>query len=51
MSARQALYPGRFQVSACRLPIRRGGVLVDRVVALLFDADAEQRHWRVRRSG
>lgn len=45
------LVPGRLRVSARRLPIRRDGVLVDRVVALLFDADAERRHGRARKSG
>jgi hypothetical protein len=45
------LVPGRFRVSARRLPIRRDGVLVDRVVALLFDVDAERRHGRATRSG
>lgn len=45
------LVPGRFRVSARRLPIRRGGILADRVVALLFDADAERRLGRARQSG
>lgn len=44
------LVPGRFRVSARRLPIRRDGVLVDRVVGLLFDADAERRTGRARGS-
>jgi Zn-dependent peptidase ImmA (M78 family) len=44
------LVPGRFRVSARRLPIRRDGVLIDRVVALLFDASAESQG-RARKSG
>jgi Zn-dependent peptidase ImmA (M78 family) len=40
------LFNGEVRVSARYLPIRRDGVLVDRVVALLFDEDAE---WRQRR--
>ena len=45
------LVPGRFRVSARLLPIRRDGVLVDRVVALLFDAEAERHYWGMRQSG
>ena len=45
------LVPGRFRVSARLLPIRRNGVLVDRVVALLFDAEAERHHYGMRLSG
>lgn len=45
------LVPGPFRVSARLLPIRRDGVLVDRVVALLFDAEAERHHWAMRQSG
>jgi hypothetical protein len=45
------LVPGRFRVSARLLPIRRDGVLVDRVVALLFDAEAERHYWAMRQSG
>jgi len=45
------LAPGRFRVSARLLPIHRGGVLVNRVVALLFDADGERHYRRVRQSG
>ena len=45
------LIAGRFRVSARRLPIRRDGVLVDRVVALLFDADAERQRVPARRLG
>jgi hypothetical protein len=45
------LVPGRFRVSARLLPIRRNGVFVDRVVALLFDAEAERHHYGMRLSG
>jgi len=45
------LVPGRFRVSARLLPIRRDGVLVDRVVALLFDVDAERLFRGMRQSG
>ena len=45
------LVPGRFRVSARLLPIRRNGVLVDRVVALLFDAESERHHYGMRLSG
>jgi len=45
------LVPGRFRVSARLLPVRRDGVLIDRVVALLFDADTEQQPWSMRESG
>jgi Zn-dependent peptidase ImmA (M78 family) len=45
------LVPGRLRVSARLLPIRRGGVLVNRVVALLFDADRERHYEGVRQSG
>jgi len=45
------LIAGRFRVSARRLPIRRDGVVIDRVVALLFDADAEQQPADTRRLG
>jgi hypothetical protein len=40
-----------FRVSARLLPIRRDGVLADRVVALLFDAEAERHYWAMRQSG
>jgi len=45
------LVPGRFRVSARLLPVRRDGVLVNRVVALLFDANAERQPWSMRQSG
>ncbi len=45
------LVPGQFRVSARRLPIRRGGILIDRVIALLFDPYAERDTRRMRRSG
>ncbi len=46
------LVPGRFRVSARLLPIRRGCALIDRVVALRFDADAEQQQpWGLHQSG
>jgi hypothetical protein len=34
---------GRFHVSARRLPVRRDGALVDRVVVVMFDAAAVHR--------
>ena len=34
------LVPGHFRLSARLLPVRRGGVLVSRVVTLLFDASS-----------
>jgi Zn-dependent peptidase ImmA (M78 family) len=37
------LHPGRLRVSARRLPIRRQGVLVDRVVALLAEATPDSQ--------
>jgi Zn-dependent peptidase ImmA (M78 family) len=45
------LVPGQFRVSARRLPIRRGRLLADRVVALLFDAEAESGLGRTRQLG
>lgn len=45
------LIPGRFRVSARRLPVRRDGVLVDRVVALMFEADAEELRVPARQLG
>lgn len=45
------LVPGRYRVSARLLPIRRDGVLVNRVVALLFDAGRERQSGDVRQSG
>jgi hypothetical protein len=43
------IVPGRFRVSARLLPVSRDGALVDRVVALLFDPDAD--NWVMRQSG
>ena len=43
------IVPGRFRVSARLLPVSRDGALVDRVVALLFDPDAD--NWAMRQSG
>jgi len=43
------IVPGRFRVSARLLPVSRDGTLVDRVVALLFDPDAD--NWAMRQSG
>ena len=43
------IIPGRFRVSARLLPISRDGILVDRVVALLFYPDADS--WAMRQSG
>lgn len=45
------IVPGRFRVSARLLPIRRNGVVVDRVVALLFDGEAERHYSGIRQSG
>ena len=45
------LVPGRFRVSARLLPIRRDGILVNRVVALLFDPEAERHDWATRQTG
>lgn len=45
------LVPGHFRVSARLLPIRRDGVLVNRVVALLFDTDGGRHYGGVRQSG
>lgn len=45
------LVPGRFRVSARLLPIRRDGTLIDRVVAILFDPEAERRHLGMRQTG
>lgn len=43
------LIPGEFRVSARRLPIRRDGVLIDRVVMLLFDPRAASGSQQLRR--
>jgi Zn-dependent peptidase ImmA (M78 family) len=45
------LVPGCLRISARLLPVRRDGVLINRVVALLFDANAEQQSWSMRQSG
>jgi len=45
------LVPGHFRVSARLLPLRRNGVLVNRVVALLFDPDGERHYGGMRQSG
>jgi Zn-dependent peptidase ImmA (M78 family) len=45
------LVPGRFRVSARLLPIRRDGTRVNRVVALLFDPEAEGHDWAARQTG